>query len=112
MIAKASAHRRIVPFLGRGGGFAYGIDFPTGGEPADQLAIQANYPPDLEKSLIRVSRYMLTRQESRRLYSELLGVFTAALPPNPLHALSASVTLRQKTPPATTPHQTLLSQPR
>ncbi len=112
MIAKAFARGRIVPFLGRGGGFAYGVDSPIGGELADQLAIHASYPPDWERSLTRASRDMLTRQGSGPLYSKRQGVFTAALTPNPLHALLASVTLRQKTPPATIPHQTLLSQPR
>ena len=44
---------------------------------------------------------MLSRQGSGPLYSELRDVFTVKLPPNPLHALLAGITLRSKSPPAT-----------
>ena len=108
VIAKAFAQGRIVPFLGAGAsligrdaGFSHGSNLPTGGELADYLAVQSNYPGDWEKSLTRVSQFMLTRQGSGPLYSELHGVFTALLPPNPLHALLATITLRPKNPPAT-----------
>jgi SIR2-like domain len=108
VIAKAFAHGRVVPFLGAGASligrinaFTPGTNFPTGGELADHLATQSNYPADWEKSLTRVSQFMLTRLGSGPLYSDLHGVFAAALAPNSLHALLASLTLRQKTPPAT-----------
>lgn len=108
VIAKAFAHGRIVPFLGagasllgRGPGFLPGTSLPTGGELADHLALQSNYPADWEKSLTRVSQYMTTRLGAGPLYTELHDVFAATFAPNPLHALLASLTLRQKKPPAT-----------
>jgi hypothetical protein len=119
VIARAFATGRIVPFLGagasligRGPAFALGANLPTGGELAGHLARQANYPQNWERSLPRVSQFMVTRQGPGPLYSELHGVFSAPLDPNPLHRLLATLTLRDKHPPApvivTTNYDTLL----
>jgi hypothetical protein len=108
VIAQAFAYGRVVPFLGAGASligrtevFTCGINFPTGRELASHLAGKSNYPGNWDKSLTRVSQFMMNRLGRGPLYSNLHQVFAPSLAPNPLHTLLASITLRQKTPPAT-----------
>lgn len=108
VIAQAFAQGRVVPFLGAGAsligradGFACGTNFPTGRELATHLAGQSNYPANWEKSLTRVSQFMMNRLGRGPLYSNLHQVFAPSLAPNPLHTLLASITRRRKNPPAT-----------
>ena len=108
-IVRAFGQGRVVPFLGAGASligrtnsFVPGSNFPTGGELADHLANQTNYPSEWEKSLTRVSQFMSTILGTGPLYDELRNVFlTTGIAPNPLHQLLATLTLRQKKPPAT-----------
>lgn len=109
MIVKAIADGRVVPFLGAGVNLCgrpdeiswepYQSDhLPSGGELAQHLAEDFDYPSGEMPDLARVSQYIAVVMGSGPLYDQLHDLFDADYPPTPLHRFLASLpaTLREK----------------
>ena len=96
-IVKALLAGRVVPVLGLAGSAAL----------ADRLATAFDYPRDRPLDLARVCQYVATMRGAGRLWDELHDQFEAAIEPEPIHRLLASLPplLRERS----VPHQLIVT---
>ncbi len=96
-IVKALLAGRVVPVLGLAGSAAL----------ADRLATTFDYPRDRPLDLARVCQYVATMRGAGRLWDELHDRFEAAIEPEPVHRLLASIPplLRERS----VPHQLIVT---
>ena len=80
-IVKALLAGRVVPVLGLAGSAAL----------AERLATAFDYPSDRPLDLARVCQYVATMRGAGRLWDELHDRFEAAIEPEPIHRLLASL---------------------
>ena len=80
-IVKALLAGRVVPVLGLAGSAAL----------AERLATAFDYPRDRPLDLARVCQYVATMRGAGRLWDELHDRFEAAIEPEPIHRLLASL---------------------
>jgi hypothetical protein len=102
-IRKALASGEVIPFLGAGAslgasviGAGDGVDelvaLPSGGELADRLALEGNFPKTEERNLPSVAQYFEDVAAGRpALYEELRTIFTRQYTPSKVHGYLASL---------------------
>jgi hypothetical protein len=107
MVIKAITDGRVVPFFGAGvnlcgrpaeTAWQPGQYLPSGGELAEYLAEEFDYPSSDVQDLVRVSQYVAVMIGSGPLYEELHSLLDADYRPTPLHQFFATLpaVLRQK----------------
>ena len=99
-IVNAITNGRVVLFFGAGinlcgrpedTAWQRGQYLPSGGELAEYLANEFDYPPGEMKELVRVSQYVAVMIGSGPLYEELHSLFDADYQPTPLHRFFAAL---------------------